>query len=276
MITTLHPNAAPEMQAILVVSFGTSYAETRAKTIDATETRIAEAYPGYDIRRAFTSKMIIKVLRDRDGMMVDTPEEALKKLYEEGYSKVIVQPLHIINGSEYHDTLVVCEKYRRGFSQFSVGTALLNSTEDYRQVCEIFMKHSPSLNPGEALLLMGHGSVHSANAAYPALDYTFKQLGYADVHVGTVEGYPELPEVMALMAPKQYRKIYLMPLMLVAGDHAQNDMASDEEDSWKTLLEAEGYAAEPILIGMGEMPEIQDLYVTHLDQAMARLAGVND
>ena len=100
MITEQHPTACPEMQAILVVSFGTSYAETRAKTIDAAETRIAEAYPGYDIRRAFTSKMIIKVLRNRDNMIVDTPEEALKKLYEEGYSKVIVQPLHIINGSE--------------------------------------------------------------------------------------------------------------------------------------------------------------------------------
>lgn len=271
MITSQHPNACPELQAILVVSFGTSYAETRAKTIDATETRIAEAYPGYDIRRAFTSKMIIKVLRERDDMIVDTPEEALRKLYEEGYSTVVVQPLHIINGSEYHDTVEICNMYRRGFQHFSVGTALLNSTEDYRQVAEIFMKHSPTLNDGEALLLMGHGSVHSSNAAYPALDYTFKQMGYPDVHVGTVEGYPELPEVMAIMASRHYKKIYMMPLMLVAGDHAQNDMASDEEDSWKTILEQQGYEAVPILMGMGEMPEIQALYVTHLDEAIARL-----
>lgn len=269
MITEFHPTASPEMQAILVVSFGTSYAETRAKTIDATETRIAEAFPGYDIRRAFTSKMIIKVLRERDNMNVDTPEEALKKLYEEGYSKVIVQPLHIINGSEYHDTVVVCHKYRKGFEKFSMGTALLNSTADYKQVAEIFVKHGPELNDGEALLLMGHGSVHSANAAYPALDFTFKQMGHEHVHVGTVEGYPELPEVMEMIASKKYSKIYMMPLMLVAGDHAQNDMASDEEDSWKTILEQRGYETEPILIGMGEMPEIQDLYVAHLYQAMA-------
>lgn len=271
MITEKHPTACPEMQAILVVSFGTSYAETRAKTIDATETRIAEAYPGYDIRRAFTSKMIIKVLRERDNMIVDTPEEALKKLYEEGYSKVIVQPLHIINGSEYHDTLVICHKYRKGFEHFSVGTALLNTTADYKQVADILVKHGPELKEDEALLLMGHGSVHSANAAYPALDYTFKQMGHKHVHVGTVEGYPELPEVMEMMAPYQYKRIYMMPLMLVAGDHAQNDMASDEEDSWKTILEQQGYEAVPMLIGMGEMPEIQALYVDHLEQAMAKL-----
>ncbi len=273
MITAQHPNATPELQAILVVSFGTSYADTRAKTIDATETRIAEAFPGYDIRRAFTSKMIIKVLRERDNMLVDTPEDALKKLYEEGYSTVIVQSLHIINGSEYHDTVAVCNKYKRGFAHFSVGTALLNATADYKQVAEIFVKHSPELKDGEALLLMGHGSVHGSNAAYPALDYTFKQMGHSHVHIGTVEGYPELPEVIDLIAPQKYRKIYMMPLMLVAGDHAQNDMAGDEEDSWKTLLENEGYEAVPLLIGMGEMPEIQELFVTHLKQAIAAMNG---
>lgn len=272
MITELHPTACPEMQAILVVSFGTSYAQTRSKTIDATETRIAESYPSYDIRRAFTSKMIIKVLRERDNLIVDTPEEALQKLYEEGYSKVIVQPLHIINGSEYHDTLMVCSKYKKGFARFSVGTALLNTTADYKQVVEIIAKNSPELNDGEALLLMGHGTVHSANAAYPALDYTFKQMGYKHVHVGTVEGYPELPEVMEMIASQNYRKIYLMPLMLVAGDHAQNDMAGDEDDSWKTILVQHGYEAEPILIGLGEMPEIQEMVVAHLKQAMAVLS----
>lgn len=271
MITAQHPSACPELQAILVVSFGTSYAETRAKTIDATETRIAEAFPGYDIRRAFTSKMIIKVLRERDNMIVDTPEEALRKLYEEGYSKVIVQSLHIINGSEFHDTIAVCNTYKRGFNQFIIGTALLNSTADYKRVAEIFVKEGPDLKEGEALILMGHGSVHGSNAAYPAMDYTFKQMGYPHIHVGTVEGYPELPEVMAMIAPQKYKKIYMMPLMLVAGDHAQNDMAGDDEDSWKTMLEEQGYETEPILIGMGEMPDIQELYVTHLAQAMAAL-----
>ncbi len=271
MITEKHPSACKERQAILVVSFGTSYPETRAKTIDATEASIREAYPDYTIRRAFTSKMIIKVLRERDNIHVDTPEEALGKLYAGGYSTVVVQPLHIINGSEYHDIMKVCAKYRRGFACFSVGTALLNTTSDYKQVSEIMIKHAPKLNADEALLLMGHGSVHSANAAYPALDYTFKQMGYPHVHVGTVEGYPELPEVLQLMAPHGYRKVYMMPLMLVAGDHAQNDMASDEEDSWKTVLEANGYEAVPILVGMGEMPEIRDMYLEHLEEAMTRL-----
>ncbi len=271
MITEKHQNFSMDRQAILVVSFGTSYAETRAKTIDAVEAEISAAYPGYAIRRAFTSKMIIKVLRQRDNMIVDTPEEALKKLYEEGYSTVVVQPLHIINGSEYHDTIRICEKYRRGFHRFSVGAALLSTTQDYRQVIDIMLQHAPELKEDEALLLMGHGSVHSSNAAYPALDYTFKQTGNSHVHVGTVEGYPELPEVLEMMAPYGYKKVYMMPLMLVAGDHAQNDMAGDEEDSWKTILEQNGYKAEPILIGMGEMPEIRKMYVAHLEEAFERI-----
>lgn len=272
MITEKYNNCSPERQAILVVSFGTSYAETRAKTIDAVEAEISAAYPGYVIRRAFTSKMIIKVLRQRDNIIVDTPEEALKKLYEEGYATVVVQPLHIINGSEYHDTIMVCHKYRRGFDRFAIGTALLSTTQDYKQVADIMVQHGPSLQEGEALLLMGHGSVHSANAAYPALDYIFKQMGHSHVHVGTVEGYPELPEVLEMMAPHGYRKVYMMPLMLVAGDHAQNDMAGDEEDSWKTILEQQGYEAVPLLIGMGEMPEIREIYMAHLKEAFEQFA----
>lgn len=269
MITEKHHAAAEGKKAVLVVSFGTSYAETRAKTIDATEKRIAEEYPEYEIRRAFTSKMIIKVLKNRDGIVTDTPEEALKKLYEEGFSEVHVISLHIINGSEYHDTMVICNRYREGFATFSFGTALLNSTEDYKRVADIVVSHGPKLGENEALLLMGHGSEHSANAAYPALDYIFKQMGYSHVYVGTVEGYPELPEVMDLMRPHGYKKVYLMPLMLVAGDHAQNDMASDEEDSWKTVLIQAGYEAEPILMGMGEMPEIRELFVAHLNETVA-------
>ncbi len=260
--------APASKKAILVVSFGTSYAETRAKTIDATEAAIGAAYPDYVIRRAFTSKMIIRILKDRDGIFVDTPEEALQRLCDEGFEEVIVQSLHIINGSEYHDTLKVCSRFRPRFSRFAHGTALLNSPEDYKAVARAFAAHSPALEPGEALLLMGHGSVHGSNAAYPALDYTFKQLGYSHIHVGTVEGYPELPEVLELMAPHRYRKVYLMPLMLVCGDHAVNDMASDEADSWKSVIEAQGCQAEPILMGMGEMPEIRQLFTDHLQKTL--------
>lgn len=251
-------------KAILVVSFGTSYAETRAKTIDATEAAISAAYPDFEIRRAFTSKMIIKILKDRDGIQVDTPEEALKRLQADGFTEVHVQSLHIINGSEFHDTLKVCNRYRELFPVFSFGTALLNSPGDYQAVVGAFVNHCPALQEGEALVLMGHGSVHSANAAYPALDYTFKQMGHPHVHVGTVEGYPELSEVLEMIAPHGYKKVYLMPLMLVCGDHAINDMASDEEDSWKTQLTEKGYVAEPILMGMGEMPEIRQLFTAHL------------
>ncbi|TDO92175.1 precorrin-4 C11-methyltransferase [Halanaerobium saccharolyticum] len=254
-----------EKKAILVVSFGTSYPETRKKTIAACEAEIANNYPDYDLKRAFTSGMIIEKLKRRDNIFVDNPAEALEKLYREDYQQVIVQPLHIINGSEYHDLIKAVKKYKNKFRVLKAGQALLTKTEDYFELAdtiaaEIKIKDKKK----EAVVLMGHGSQHAANSVYSAFDYILKDKGLANYYVGTVEGYPELDQVIKKLKEKDYQKIKLAPLMLVAGDHAQNDMAGEEELSWKKRLEAEGYQVEIQLQGLGEYKGVQQCYINKI------------
>ncbi|WP_347814028.1 sirohydrochlorin cobaltochelatase [Halanaerobium saccharolyticum] len=248
-----------------MVSFGTSYPETRKKTIAACEAEIANNYPDYDLKRAFTSGMIIEKLKRRDNIFVDNPAEALEKLYREDYQQVIVQPLHIINGSEYHDLIKAVKKYKNKFRVLKAGQALLTKTEDYFELAdtiaaEIKIKDKKK----EAVVLMGHGSQHAANSVYSAFDYILKDKGLANYYVGTVEGYPELDQVIKKLKEKDYQKIKLAPLMLVAGDHAQNDMAGEEELSWKKRLEAEGYQVEIQLQGLGEYKGVQQCYINKI------------
>ncbi|AZO95927.1 precorrin-4 C(11)-methyltransferase [Halocella sp. SP3-1] len=248
-------------KVILVVSFGTSYAGTREKTIEACEDRIAVEFTDYDIKRAFTSGMIIDILEERDGIKINNPEEALKTLYDEGYQEVIVQPLHIINGSEYHDLLEIANNYRGLFKDMKVGKPLLTDKGDYFKTVKALKEELPEPAKGEAVVLMGHGTEHFANSAYACLDYTFKDKGLANYYVATVEGYPEITQVIKFLKRDNIKKVYLAPLMLVAGDHAQNDMASDEEDSWKSIMEQEGFEVEIYLSGMGEYESIQQQYI---------------
>jgi sirohydrochlorin cobaltochelatase len=255
-------------KGILVVSFGTSYPETRKLTIEATEKRIAEAFPDYEVRRAFTSHIIIKILKER-GLMIDKPEEALAKMYEEGFSEVIVQPLHLMPGEEFHEKILKnVAPYEDAFEKIAVGRPLLSYTEDYHNVVDALDSQIPSLGSGEAVVFMGHGTHHPANAAYAMLQRVFDDHG-SGIYVGTVEGYPILDDVIPLLERDRIRKVTLMPLMLVAGDHASNDMAGDEEDSWKMILLDKGYEVDIYLHGMGENPAIQDLYVRNVKDAMA-------
>lgn len=254
-------------KAILVVSFGTSYPETRKKTIEATENKISKAYPDYDIKRAFTSKMVIKKIGLQESIEINTPQRALDDLIAQEYTDVIIQSLHIINGYEYHDLAKLYQHYKSRFSSLKLGSVLLNSSSDYIQLVEIIMKNTPWLKHDEALVLMGHGTHHSANSAYPALNYVFLQKGYEHVFVGTVEGYPELPEIIDFLSKKSFKKVHLMPLMLVAGDHAINDMAGDEDDSWKSVLEEAGFEVEIHLHGLGELPEVQDIFISHIEDS---------
>jgi len=248
-------------KAILVVSFGTSYPGTRKKTIEACENKIAEQFSDYDIKRAFTSGIVINILKERDGIEVNNPAEALKELYHSGYQEVIVQPLHIINGSEYHGLVKTVNQYRGYFNELKMGQALLRDTEDYFEVARIFQKELPVELEEEAVVLMGHGSEHPADSAYACLDYVFKDKGLKNYYVGTVEGYPELEDVINLLKENEIKKVYLTPMMLVVGDHAQNDMAGEEEESWKNVLENEGFEVEIELKGMGEYEDIQNMYV---------------
>lgn len=251
-------------KAILVVSFGTSHLDTLEKTIGAIERAIAAHFPEYRIYRAFTSRMIIGKLKRVEDMEVDTVQEAMERMLADGIESVLVQPSHIINGIENESMLEDLMEYADRFRKVRVGKPLLSSPEDYKKAIHAVME-DVDLSADEALVLMGHGSDHHANAAYPMLEYTFHLLGYRQVLVGTVEGFPNLRDVMAKLRISDYKKIKLMPFMVVAGDHAKNDMAG-KEDSWKCELEEEGYEVDAVLKGLGELDGIRQILIEHIEE----------
>lgn len=257
-------------KAILAVSFGTSHEETRKKTIEAIENQLKEYFPEYEVRRAFTSGMIMKVLKKRDNIHIDNVAEALEKLEKDGFEELVLQPTHIINGDEYDKMVSQAESFKNRFKSISIGKPLLTESSDYEEVCRGIMKQFTDMKKEDVLLLMGHGTGHFADAAYAALDYRFKALGYENVFVGTVEGYPEFEDAMKQVRKYGPEKVILLPMMVVAGDHAVNDMAGDEEDSWKSMIEKEGYQVECILKGLGEFPEIRNIYIKHAEKAMEK------
>jgi len=262
-----------EMQtdkAILVVSFGTSHADTRKLTIDACINKIKDNFEEYEIRKAFTSNIIIKILKNRDNIEIDTVEKALQKLKDEKFNEVIVQPLHIINGKEYHDIIETTAKFKDAFVKIEVGSPLLTSIEDYKAVAYALKKQTPILKENEAVVFMGHGTHHFANASYACLERIFETEKMQNFFIGTVEGFPEISHVMDRLKSQGVDKVILMPLMLVAGDHAKNDMAGDEEDSWKSVIEKENIEVEIYLHGLGENPAIQELYVQHVNNIIEK------
>ena len=258
----------PDKKAILVVSFGTSYNDTREKTIDAIEQEIADAFPDYEVRRAFTSQTIIDKLSERDGLEIDNVTGAMERLVDDGFGTVICQPTHVMNGLEYDDMVAEVSAFAGNFETLKFGTPLLNSAEDYQLVAQALVKNVPTSEDDEAVVLMGHGTEHFANAAYAALDYTLKDQGNSQYIVGTVESYPGLEQVQKQVEALGAKKVILAPLMIVAGDHATNDMASDEEGSWKMEFKKAGYEVDIVLKGLGEYPEIREIYVSHVQQAI--------
>lgn len=261
-------NENTDKKALLVISFGTSYKDTREKTIDVSEKALAAAFPEFDQKRAFTSQIIIDILSDRDGIEVDNVTEAIEKLYQEGYGEVLVQPLHVINGAEYSDLVAELTPYKGKFAKLVIGQPLLSSVDDYKTMVASVNAAMPELGENEAVVFMGHGTHHHANSAYGALDYTFKTEGYLNVYIGTVEGYPALEDVIHWLEVDGIEKVTLMPLMVVAGDHAQNDMAGDEDDSWKVILKGAGYEVDTLLVGLGEMEGIHEMYIDHARAAL--------
>lgn len=262
-------------KAILVVSFGTSYKETREKTIEACESKIKESFKGYDFFRAFTSNMIIRKLKNRDNIHIENPIEALDRLYDEGYEEVIVQTLHIICGEEYTKLKNQISEYDDKFEKITLGRPLLSQIDDYKETVEALKLQIPELEEDEAIVLMGHGTEHEAHSAYPALDYMLKQENIK-AYVGTVEGYPEIDEVIVNLKKDKVSKVRLMPFMLVAGDHAINDMAGEEDDSWNSILIKNGFKTEVHLKGLGENEAIQNKFVKHaLDCAEVLNGGGN-
>ena len=257
-------------KAILVVSFGTSYHETRKKTIEACENKIKESFKDYDFYRAFTSVMIINKLKKRDNMFIDNPSEALEKLYNAGYQEVVVQSLHIICGDEYNKLKDMVAQYEDKFDKISIGRPLLTYIDDYRETVEAVKKDLDKMDIDEAVVFMGHGTEHESHSSYPAIEYMFRDYGI-NAFVGTVEGYPELEQVIKKLKNRNIKTVDLLPFMLVAGDHAINDMASDEEDSWKTILEKEGFNVKVHVKGLGENPYIQEKFKNHALDCMKEL-----
>ena len=261
-------------KVIMVVSFGTSYNDSREATIGAIENAIADAYPEYDVRRAFTSQIIIDKLKERDGLEIDNVEEALDRAVADGVKTLVVQPTHLMDGYEYTDLADALKDYEDKFEQIALGEPLLTSDEDFDAVAKAITEATASYDDGEtAISFMGHGTEADSNEVYAKLQDVVTAAGYENYFIGTVEAEPSVTDVIAAINEKgTYTKVVLEPLMVVAGDHANNDMAGDEEDSWKSQIEAEGYEVECIIKGLGELPAIQDIYVAHTQAAIDSLA----
>jgi sirohydrochlorin cobaltochelatase len=253
-------------KGILVASFGTSFPEVRKRCIESIETAIEKAYPDFDVRRAFTSNMIIKKLKDRDGLHIDTPIEALDRMINDGITEIHVQPLHVISGFEYEKVkrAVVLANHKKGV-YVTIGKPLLSEEHHYDEMIDAISNRLGSEQEDTGIVLMGHGTEHHANACYSMLQAKFNDRR-SDVHIANVEGYPELEHIEGKL--DKYHKMILMPLMIVAGDHAMNDMAGDEEDSYKSVLTEAGKSVECILEGLGEMTMIQEIFVKRVGEGL--------
>ncbi|MEG2143908.1 MAG: sirohydrochlorin cobaltochelatase, partial [Oscillospiraceae bacterium] len=251
-----------------------SYNETREATIGAIEAKITEAFPELDVRRAFTSQTIIDKLEKRDGLKIDNVTEAMDRLVADGVKKVAIQPTHVMSGKEYDEMKAAAAPYEDKFDKIAYGVPLLTSEEDYKKIAEILAADTAEYNTdGTAIVFMGHGTKHAANSAYQKLADVFKAEGKNNYFVGTVEAEPSLDDVMAGVEKIGAKKVVLLPLMIVAGDHATKDMSGDTEDSWKTKFKAEGYDVQCVLKGLGEYKDIQELFVEHAKAAVNEMEG---
>lgn len=243
--------------SVLMVHFGTTFDDTRKNTIDAVNDEAKKEFPDMEVREAYTSRIIMRRLKER-GILKDNPAEALDKLAKEGYTHIIVQPTNVINGVESKTLEQQLEMYKDKFKEIRTGSALLSTPEDYKAVAEIINKEVGKVTDNEAVVLVGHGTHDNGNAAYPAMDYTAKSMGYK-FYVGTIEGFPEFDDVVRGLKKDNIKKVILMPFMFVAGDHANNDIAVD----WKEALEKEGFIVEVKLTSLGMMEDIRKMFIDH-------------
>ena len=265
-----HGGKKPKKIGILLVAFGSSEASAQV-SFENIDKKVKERYVGIPVRWAFTSHMIRKKMAAR-GKILDSPAVALAKMMEEGFTHVAVQSLHTIAGAEFHDLRRTIGGFAqiKGFRRIILGNPLLATQEDIERTVSAILKTVPKVRkPEEAVILMGHGSHHPSNAFYSALAYQV-QLQDANIFVGTVEGYPEIDLIVEQLKRRNIQKAYLMPLMSVAGDHAKNDMAGDETDSWKSILTKENIQCVPILKGMAEYDDFIDIWVSYIQDALHR------
>ena len=251
-------------QALIVVSFGTSVPHAR-ESITAVEDVLRQAAPNRDFYRAFTSPTIRRILSGRGELILGLPE-LLEQLQREGYGDVVIQPTHFLYGIEYDKLRDTVSEYSLRFSRMTLGKPLLCGTEALRTLAGILAQMYGQAQ--SAVVLLGHGSEHYANLTYPAMQTALHLAGLRNAYVGTVEGWPGFDEVLAQLQSGDWREVLLVPMMLVAGDHALNDMAGAEEDSWKSRLEAQGFSVRCHMSGLGMLPGVQQLYRTHLEEIL--------
>ncbi len=256
---------------LLVVSFGTSFNDSRRLTIGAIEQALEDAYPDWSVRRAFTSNIIIDHVKSRDGEVIDDVTEALDRAVANGVKTLFVQPTHLMDGFEYNDIVAELANYADAFDQIIIGKNLLSSDADFGTLCEILADATKQYDDGEtAIVFMGHGTEAESNRVYAHMQKMFDEAGAENYFVGTVEAEPSLEDVLEKVQAGSYKKVVLRPMMIVAGDHANNDMAGDEEDSWKSVFEGAGYEVECVLEGLGQLPAIQQMIVDHAFESMTQ------
>ena len=280
---------------LLVVSFGTSYNDSRVADIKGIEDALAEAYPDWSVRRAFTAQIIINHVQARDGEFIDNMDQAMDRAVANGVKQLVVQPTHLMHGAEYDEMMETLDAYRDRIDTIVVAEPLLGEVgtdatvinADKAAVAQAvtaaalteagYDTAAAAAADGTAIVLLGHGTAHVAKVTYSQMQTQMDKLGYSNVFIGTVEGEPEgtgCDEIIEAVQKAGFTKVILRPLMVVAGDHANNDMAGAEEDSWKSMFEATGAFAsvEAQISGLGSIPAVQQLYVAHTADAMKTLS----
>lgn len=265
--------AAAPKPVILVTSFGTSFASSRHITIGAIESDIREAFPDYDVRRAFTAQIIIDHVEKDTGRHIDNFEEAMDKLVAEGVKTVIVQPTHLMDGYEYTDIKNALADYEANFDACALGAPLLASEDDQVAVAQAIKSAMERYEDDQtAICLMGHGTEADSNAIYATMQQVFTDLGYDNYFVATVEATPTFADVAEAAKQAGYTKAVLRPMMVVAGDHANNDMADTEDpESFASVMQAAGFEVQSVIEGLGQIEAIDEIYVSHTQAAIDSL-----
>ena len=275
---------------LLVVSFGTSFNDSRAQDIKGIEDALQEAYPEWSVRRAFTAQIIINHIQARDGEKIDNMEQALERAAANGVKNLIVQPTHLMHGAEYDEMSETLAGYLDQFESVAIAEPLLGPVganasvvnEDKAAVALYITQQAvedseydtreEAAEDGTAFVFMGHGTAHIAKVSYSQMASQMKELEFDNIFIGTVEGEPESTSAESIIEAVQeagYTKVILRPLMVVAGDHANNDMAGDDEDSWKSMFEEAGFEVNCQIAGLGRIPMVQDLYILHTAEVMS-------
>lgn len=259
-----------ENRQIAIVSFGSTQIDARERALGAVEKAAQEAFPESRVVRSFTSGMVIRIIEKKEGLHILNPEETLREAAGQGVQHMVLQPTHIMPGLEYEKMLAMAEPYRNRFDSLKIGKPLLSSEEDVQRLIRALRQETEQYDDGKtAIVLVGHGTEHMANQIYSRMQDSFAAKHLENYLVGTIEASPSLDDVREICRGRGYSRVVLLPMLVVAGDHAVHDIAGDEEDSWKCTLERDGYEVLPVKKGLGEYPPVQEIFLDHIRDVIA-------